>query len=310
MVETKTSSHLDVLTQKNLLIFTGALGLLFIGGIIIFGLNVLLMGAVSYAVALVVEYAFSKVRKRPLDKAWFVTPMVFTLLMPPTSPWWLVLIGSFFGVFFGKAVFGGTGKYIFNPAAVGVLFLMISFPNEMLTQWLNPQTGDIITRTPILDLKLNLFNYKFTDLLIGNVPGAVGETMSAAIIVLGLVLIALKIIDWRIPLTFVVTVFVATFVGGLIDADSFYAAHYAIFTGGLLFSAFFVATDPVAAPVKPWGRVVFGIGLGLLTVIIRHYSAFYEGVIFAVIIMNATSGLIDNWRQPKEGESEQKEVEA
>lgn len=300
MTESKTSSHLDVLTQKNLWIFTGALGLLLIGALIFFGFNVLLIAVISYVTAFIVEHAFSKVRKKPLDRAWFVTPMVFTLLMPPTAPWWLVIIGSFFGVFFGKAVFGGLGKNVFNPAVVGILFLTISFPNEMLTQWLNPKTGVIGSRTPILELYIGGFDYTLTDLLFGNVAGSIGETIRIAIIALGLFLILLKIIDWRIPLAFIGTVFVVNLVGGWLDPDTYRDPVYSIFVGSLMFAAFFVATDPVTAPIRSWGRVVYGIGLGLITVVIRTFAAFPEGVIFAVILMNGTSGLIDDWRKPKE----------
>lgn len=300
MVDKNTSSHLDVLTQKNIIIFTSTLGVLFLGGLIIFGWNVLLIGAVSYLVAFIVEFSFAKVRKRPLDKTWYVTPLVFALLMPPTASWWVVMIGSFFGVFFGKAVFGGTGKYIFNPAVVGVLFLVVSFPNEMLTKWLNPQTGQIITRTAIQDLKIGMFNYKFTDLLLGNVAGAVGETIAIAIILLGIFLIALRIIDFRIPLAYIGTVFAFTFIGNILDPNTFKDPYLSIFAGSLLFGAFFLATDPVTAPIRPWGRIIYGVGLGILTVIIRVFSAYPEGVIFAVIIMNAFSGLIDNFNNQDE----------
>lgn len=309
MAEQHTSSHLDVLTQKNLLIFTGALGFLVLGALIIFGWNVLLIVAVSYVAAIIVEYAFAKIRKRPMDRAWFVTPMVFALLMPPTAPWWLVMIGSFFGVFFGKAVFGGLGKNVFNPAIVGALFLTISFPNEMLTQWLNPQTGIISTSTPLIALNRGVgFDYTLMDLLIGTVPGTIGETFRIAIIALGILLIVMKIVDWRIPVAFIGSVFLLTLIGGLIDPVVFKDPVYSIFVGGLLFGAFFVATDPVTAPIRPWGRVIYGVGLGLITVIIRNFAAFPEGITFAIIIMNATSGIIDNWKQPKE--QVEKEVKA
>jgi RnfABCDGE-type electron transport complex D subunit len=309
MAEQKTSSHLDVLTQKNLLIFTCALAFLMIGALIIFGWNVLLVVAVSYVVAFIVEYAFAKFRKRPIDRAWFVTPMVFALLMPPTAPWWMVMIGSFFGVFFGKAVFGGLGKNVFNPAIVGALFLTISFPNEMLTQWLNPSTGIISTSTPLIALNRGVgFDYSLMDLMIGMVPGTIGETFRIAIIALGVLLILMKIVDWRIPLAFIGSVFLITLLGNFIDPVTFKDPVYSIFVGGLMFGAFFVATDPVTAPIRPWGRVIYGVGLGVITVIIRNFAAFPEGVIFAIIIMNATSGLIDNWKQPKE--SNEKEVEA
>src|SRR5690554_6210282 len=308
MVEAKTSSHLDVLTQKNLLIFTGALGLLSIGAMIIFGLNVLLILAVSYVTAYIVEHAFSKVRKRPINHGWFVTPMVFALLMPPTSPWWLVMIGSFFGVFFGKAVFGGFGKNVFNPAVVGILFLTISFPDKMLTEWLNPVTGMIGGSTPISTLYRSGFNYTVTDLLFGMVPGTAGETIRIAILLIGIVMIALKIVDWRIPLTYIETVFAISLVFWLLDKNANANPVYALLVGNLLFGAFFLATDPVTAPIRPWGRVIYGVGLGIITIVIRMYAGFPEGVIFAIILMNATSGLIDNWKQPVE--ETQEEVEA
>lgn len=310
MAEAITSSHLDGLTQKKLLIFTGALGVILIGAIIIFGWNVLLVTAVSYATALIVEHAFAKIRKKPLDRSWFVTPLVFALLMPPTSPWWLVMIGSFFGVFFGKAVFGGFGKNVFNPAVVGILFLMISFPNEMLTQWLNPQTGDVITSTPVLNLYLGFgFNYTHINLLVGTVPGAIGETFRIGIIVMGILLIVLKIADWKIPLAFIGTVFVIQLVAWLINPTDNVDPVLSILVGNILFVAFFLATDPVTAPERPWGRVIYGVGLGVLTVIIRIYAAFPEGTIFAIILMNAMSGLIDNWKQPKEDAEEVSEEE-
>lgn len=300
MNEEKKSTHLDVLTQKNLIILTSSLGIILIGATIIFGWNVLLIASISYATAFIVEIAFAKIRKRPLDFAWYVAPMVFALLLPPTSPWWMVMIGSFFGIFFGNSVFGGTGKNIFNPAVVGVLFLTISFPNEMLTKWIDPTTGIIGTSTPLSSLyRGSGFTYSFKELLFGSVPGATGETFRIAILVLGIALIILKIIDWRIPLSFLATIFLLNLVGRWIDPGSFVDPLYSLFVGSVLFTAFFIAPEPVTAPIRPWGRVIYGVGIAIITVIIRSYTAFPEGIIFAVILMNATSGLIDGWSEGK-----------
>src|SRR5690606_1285908 len=160
--------------------------------------------------------------------------------------------------FFGKNVFGGFGKNVFNPAVVGILFLTISFPNEILTRWLNPQTGQIITQTPVLNLYLGFgFNYTHMDLLLGVVPGTVGETIRIAILVLGIVLIALKIVDFRIPLAYIGTVFLISLVAWLINPTDNVDPVFALLVGNLLFGAFFLATDPVTAPIKPWGRVIY-----------------------------------------------------
>ncbi len=299
--------HVNVPTNRNLLLFTGSLTVLLIAATVIFGFYVLAIAAVSYAVAITIEGLFARFRKRKLDAAWMVTPLVLALLMPPTAPLWLVAIGSGFGVFFGKSIFGGLGRNVFNPALVGYLFVLISFPVQMTTQWLDPLQPDLITTaTPLISLRSGVgFDYTLWQLLMGNVPGTLGETFRLGILVLGLLLIILKVIDWRIPLAFIGTVFVVTLVGSWID-DTFYTFRdpfMSLFVGGLMFGAFFVATDPVTAPVRPWGRVCYGIGIALITVVIRSTIGFPEGVTFAIIIMNAVTPLIDNWRHTPDGET-------
>lgn len=296
MTQSGQTLHADVLTQKNLLIFTGFLGILLIAATVIFGWYVLAIAAVSYAVSITIELIFAKIRKKKLDMSWMVTPLVFALLMPPTAPLWMVAIGSGFGIFFGKSIFGGLGKTVFNPALVGVLFVQISFPAFMATMWLDPVTDIVSAVTPLISLGRGLpFDYSFTDLLFGMIPGTLGETFRLGIIVLGLGLIALKIADWRIPLFFIGSVFLLTWIGHLFDPTTFKDPLLSIFTGGIMFGAFFVATDPVTAPSKSIGKMIYGFGLGFLTVLIRNFAAFPEGVTFSVIIMNAISPLIDNW---------------
>ncbi|MBE0701286.1 MAG: RnfABCDGE type electron transport complex subunit D [Acholeplasmataceae bacterium] len=284
-----------------MLIFASFLVVLLIAAIVIFGFGVLLIAGVALATGVAIEFLFAKIRKKEMDViSWLISPLILTLFMPATAPWWLILIATFFGVFFGKAVFGGHGKNVFNPAVVGVLFATISFPAQMNTSWINPQTGVISATTPLTILNRGLaFDYSIMDLLLGNVAGALGETFRLGIIILGLILVVLKIADWRIPTFYIGSVFLMTWMGGLIAPESFRDPVLTLFVGGVLFTAFFVATDPVTLPIQPSGRIIFAVGLAFFTVLIRNFSAFPEGVIFAIILMNAIAPLIDQWVEPK-----------
>lgn len=297
MTETMTSVQNDALLKKNTYIFTGALAILLIVAAFIFGWYVLAIAAVSYAASFIVEILFSKFRKKELDYGWMVTPLLIALLMPPAIPLWTVGIAAFFGVFFGKNIFGGSGKYIFSPALVGYLFVLISFPAQMATAWIDPQTADLFTGAT----SLNLFNrglpigYNMFDLLMGNTIGTLGETFRLGIIVIGILLMVLKVSDWRIPLSYLGSFFVITGIAFLIWPDSIGKDPVlSLLLGSILFGAFFIAIDPVTAPVTGKGRIIYGIGLGLLTFIIRNFGTFHEGVTFTIIIMNAISPLIDN----------------
>lgn len=313
MTVSNSSVKNDVPSQKNTYIYTGALLILLIASVVIFGFYVLAVAAVSYGVALIIEYVFAKLRKRPFDKEWMVTPLLLTLLMPPAVPLWLVGIASFFAVFFGKSIFGGSGRYLFTPALVGAVFVLISFPSYMAINWVDPVTDIVGGATPLMNLNGNVtpYPYGILQLLMGNVPGSIGETFRLGIIVLGMLLIVLKIADWRIPTVYIGTFFVLTaifyyifpeFVNGRgipYGKDPFVS----LFVGGLLLGAFFIAIDPVTAPMQPKGRIVYAIGLGFLTFLIRNFGTFQEGVTFSILIMSAISPLIDGWT------SKQKKVE-
>ncbi len=294
MIETKTNAYHTTLTSRNLLMLTIALGVLLFAGAIIFGFYVLLVAAVAVAAAGLVELLFSSVRKIDFDYFWFITPLIFTLLLPPSIPLWIAGVGSFFGYFFGKSIFGGAGKTVFNPALVGILFVTISFPQFILTAWLDPVTGVIGTQTPLSLLNSgNVFTYTMSDLFFGYTPGTIGETFRIGILVLGLLMMALRVTDWRIPVGILGTVFIVTLLGYYILPSQFADPYYSLFVGSVLFVAFFVATEPVSAPKKPWGRLYYGIGIGLLIVLIRNFGTFPEGTVFAVILMNAVGALFD-----------------
>lgn len=281
-------------------ILTASLAILLVLGAVYFGPNVLVLAFWAYVATLGVELTFSKIRKKPLGKSWLVTPLVFVLLLPPTVPVWLVIIGSAFGTFFGKSVFGGEGKNIFNPAIVGLLFVTISFPVFMNTRWASPFDGVIGTSHPLIVLNgSGPFNYTFNELLFGLTPGTIGEGFRLVILALGAFLIVIKIIDWRVPLFYIGSVFVLTFLGNTFMPSAFPDAVTSLFVGALLFGAVFVASDPVTMPVSAKGRIYYGLGLGALTVLIRNFAAFPEGLIFSVIIMNAIAPLLD--KQESEG---------
>ncbi len=320
MSETQKSLHDDVLTMKNMLILTTALVILLIAGLVRFGPYVLAIAVVALASSILVEWAFAKIRKKDLGTSWMVTPLIFTMMLPVTAPLWMVAVGSAFGTFFAKGLFGGHGKNIFNPAAVGIIFITVSFIREMTQSWFNPRVAGgwfepgkdygidaVSAATPLNPGAGNLMDYSLIDLLMGNMPGAIGETFRLGIIVLGIVLILLKIIDWRIPVFYLGTVFVFNGIGHLLSSETFIDPVRALLVGGVMFGAFFVATEPVSAPFSLKGKMIYGIGLGILTVLIRTYGSFMEGVVFAIVIMNAISPLLDSWKRTKAPESEKTE---
>jgi electron transport complex protein RnfD len=308
MILSHTALPKETLSLRTMLIFTGALGVLLLAATIIFGWYVLAIAAVSYVFSFGVEYGVNKARKKPLDNGWMVTPMVFALLMPPTAPLWMVAIGSTFGTLFGKMLFGGLGKNLFNPALVGVLFITFAFPVLMNTEWLNPVTNLISSSTPISLLQAkggSLGSFTYTQLLLGNVPGVLGETFRLGIIVLGITLIALKIIDWKLTVPLIATVFLLNLIGIILFPGSNFKDPIAsLLVGGLMFYSVFIVTDPVTAPYQPIAKILYGIGVGILTVVIRNFATWPEGLIFAVIIMNAVAPMLDslkiNERKPME----------
>lgn len=310
MTQVHSSANMSVPSQKNLLILTGSAGILVIAATIIFGWKVLQFALVSYVISFIVEILFAKFRKKKLDVGWYVTPMFFTLLLPPLLPLWMASVGAAFGVFFGKAIFGGTGKTIFNPALVGILFLYVTFPIQLTQEWIVPTIDLVAGATPLKALGgTGEFYYTIRSLLLGNQNGSVGETFRLGILLLGIGLIVLKVSNWRIPLSYLGTVFIIQLVGNQLNPTLFKDPVLSLLTGGLLLGAFFFATDTTTAPKTSRGMLLFGLGLGVLTVMIRVYATFVEGVTFSIIIMSAVSPLLDKAPKEiitKEGESNEK----
>jgi RnfABCDGE-type electron transport complex D subunit len=262
-----------------------------------FGIHVLWMIIVSYVVGGVVEVTFALIRKREIEEGFLVTGLIFPLILPPTLPLWAVAIGAFFGVFFGKEIFGGTGRNIFNPALVGRLFITMAFPEIMSSRWQVPLTDAITSATP-----LTLYNSGGTltavnELLFGvglqTGAGSMGEVLRIGIIPGGNFLILTKVTDWKIPTFYILTVAVFSWILNMVTPQVA-PPVFQLLSGGLLFGAFFMATDPVTTPYTRMGKVIFGIMCGVLTVLIRGFAGYAEGVMFSIILMNGMTPLIDH----------------
>ncbi len=310
MNETTAPVHINTPTEKKLWLWTGFLGVLLLAAVVIFGPYVLFIALTSYVVALIIEWAFAKSRGMKIDRAWMITPMIITLMLPPIIPLWIAGVATGFGVFFGKAIFGGHGRTVFNPALVGVLFVLISFPSQLNTQWFEPKDhGPLMPSTenighPDFDVENDAVsspallripgNYTTGDFLLGRTAGAVGETFMIGIITLGIGLMLLKVFDWRVPLALLGTMVVLTLIMNLVGTG-YPSPVTSLLVGSATFAAFFVAPDPVTSPIKSWGKVVYGIGAGILIFLIRYEAAAVDGVVFGLIIMNAITPLIDSW---------------
>lgn len=283
-------------TSPSMIRLNFALLLLVLAGSLIFGMNVIFLALVSVVSSLVMEIIFAFFRDKQIDEAWLMNPLVFVLLIPSTLPIWMAAVGAVFAVFFAKLVFGGYPKYIFNPAVVGVIFLTISFPQFMNSQFLNPITDVIGNALPVI-----LFNnggdvlatYPLMNLLTGMNPGFIGEVSRGLIVILGFLLVVTKTIDWKAPLAFLLSMFGLAYAGFFFGIEGFNEPYIALLVGNVMFASFFLVTDKPTLPVRTLSRFIYGFLFAFFTILIRVYSAWPEGVLFALIIVNTLSPLID-----------------
>ncbi|MDD4938881.1 MAG: RnfABCDGE type electron transport complex subunit D [Candidatus Omnitrophica bacterium] len=268
-------------------------------GVIIFGLNALTVMILGILSALVTEWLMQLLAKRRitiLDGSAFLTGLLLAYNLPPGVPLWLPAAGSFFAIAIGKQVFGGLGQNIFNPALVGRVFLMASWPKYMTT-FTKPLNFDAVTSaTPLAVLRESgvIENISYLDLFLGRRGGCIGEVCILALVAGALFLFWKGYISWHIPVTYtaVFAAFVYAFGGdGLFRGDWFF--H--ILTGGLILGAFFMATDYVTSPLTRKGQVIFGAGCGILTAVIRLWGGYPEGVSYAILMMNAATPIIDRF---------------
>lgn len=274
-----------------------------IAGIVFFGWRALLTILVSVASCVLFEYLFQKATKQKVvisNLSAAVTGLLLALVCPPTIPWWMIVIGSACAIIIAKGLFGGIGSNVFNPALTGRAVLFISFPSVMGARWLEPHTVDAISSATVLSsLKSGAVDsIDYLQYFLGNRAGCIGETSILLILISFIFLLAARIIDWRAPLTMVLTVVLGAFISGLAKSGSLLGAGKEVLinllTGGLLFGATFMVTDYATTPVTKPGRLVFGAGCGLITFLIRRFGGYPEGVMFSILIMNAIAPFLNN----------------
>ena len=286
-----------------------------------FGLGSIIVTATSVAACVFFEWAISKYilkqeRMTILDGSAALTGLLLALNLPSNLPIWIILIGALFAIGVAKMTFGGLGHNIFNPALVGRCALLVAFPAQMTSwplpgQWLH-YTDAVTGATPLALMQeavrsgdMNIlaqlpdsFSLLFADISLNGGAGAIGEICDLALIVGLIFMLWRKIITWHIPVSILGTVFV--FAGLLHIANPIYAApDVVILSGGLMLGAIFMATDYVTSPMTPKGQIIYGIAIGFLTIIIRNWGAYPEGMSFAILIMNAFTPLINNYSKPK-----------
>lgn len=352
--------NIDIKRYMILVIF--ALMPAVIAATIFYGPRVIAIIMVSYIAGAAVEVIFAMIRKHDIHEGFLITGLIFPLVLPPTTPLWVVAVGVVFGTMFGKEMFGGTGRNIFNPALVGRLFITIAFP-AIMTTWQAPfdygmeidaktvatplgaymsTAGGGVVNPDVVEAKdkqvlftsaaavkkcttnpesefegakvycLGEGAYKkaskakmlaesevepllsYSDLLIGKEPGSMGETCRIAIILGGIFLIIAKVSSWRTVVSYLASAFVFAAIGHHFLPGRIAPAGFQLLAGGMLFGAFFMATDPVTSPFTRAGKYAAGVSCGVLTVLIRAFGATVEGVMFSIVVVNAFTPLIDH----------------
>lgn len=275
--------------------------------ILLFGNKAMVTIMVAIFSAMVAEYACNKIMKTGLtvdDGSAILTGLLLALTLPPSFPIAGTALGAVVAIVFGKQVFGGLGNNIFNPALLGRAFLQASFPVK-ITTWTLPAfaASDAVTgATPLGLFKFGHMTEVATNLkplLLGNVGGCIGETSAIALLIGGIILVALKYADWRIPLSYIGTVLVFSGALWLIDPSVYPNPVFMLLSGGLILGAFYMATDMVTSPVTPKGTWIYGIGMGVVLVVIRIWGGLPEGVMYSILFMNGLVPLLNRWTRPK-----------
>lgn len=273
-------------------------------GIYFFGLQALILIAVSIIASVFFEWLYQKLLKKPVtisDLSAVVTGLLLAMNLPANAPIWVPIVGAAFAIIFAKQLFGGLGQNFINPALAGRAFLLASYPTEM-TSWTAPVgfsgADAAAVATPLATLKTGAMpDASLTDVILGtNIGGCIGETCAVALIIGGIYLLVKHVISWRIPVLYILTVFVLT---AAIGRKGLRVPVYEIFTGGLMLGAFFMATDYASSPVTPKGQIIFAIGCGIITTLIRIFGGYPEGVSYSILIMNLAVPLIERFTEPK-----------
>ena len=270
-------------------------------GVFSFGWRALVVVLISVASCVLFEGLFQKLTKRTLmitDLSSVVTGLILGLSLPPQVSFWVPVAGAFFAIVIAKQLFGGIGKNLVNPALAGRVFLSLCWPEEMI-RFVNPETDVISYATPLLSLKERTIpDSSIFDYVLGSYAGAIGEVSALALAIGGVYLLIRRVITWHVPVAFLGTAAVLFFFLPRVEEENLNFALFSIFTGSLLFCAIFAANDFSTTPVTNGGRLLFGVGCGLITVFIRYFGAYPEGAAYAVLIMNLFVPLLERCTIP------------
>ncbi len=337
LLHTPSSPHIHAPINVRTLMFRVIAALLpgLVATIYFFGWGIAIQFTIALWTALICEGAMLFLRKRSLkvfltDFSAVVTALLLVFAIPPLAPWWITVTGTAFAIIVAKHLYGGLGYNPFNPAMVGYVMLLISFPLEM-TSWLAPQNLGVYNlyftealeaifsgqqpvalkldamsmATPLDTIKTQLSQSitigetQQTISIFGDFGGLGWEWVDNWFLLGGFWLIYKKVIDWRIPLAMLGSLFVMALIFYLGDQDSYSSPMFHIFSGAAILGAFFIATDPVSAATTPKGRLLFGAGVGILTYVIRTWGGYPDGVAFAVLLMNMAAPTLDYYTQPR-----------
>lgn len=281
-----------------------------IASIYFFGWRSLAITVVSLMAGVFAEWLFKRSTNKPVTEAVWVSAVLYAMTLPPATPYWIAAVGMIFGIIFGKEVFGGFGKNVFNPALVGRAFVYVCFPLELATTWSynlagqnggfggffaysSPLVDAVTTATPMLLFRSEGQYETWLSLFLGNVSGSLGETSALLILLAGAYLIYTKTADW--------VNIASTLIGFILCNSLFFALgvpsvpppFLGLVSGGILFGAVFMATDPISSPKTKEAKWVYGLLIGSLTVVIRGFTLFAGGVMFAILIANTFGPLLD-----------------
>ncbi len=269
-------------------------------GIYYFGLRALILIVAAIISAVFFEWLYEKITKKPVtinDLSAVVTGLLLAMNLPASAPVWVAIVGSAFDIIFAKQLFGGLGQNFINPALAGRAFLLASYPTEMTT-WVVPNglAADAATyATPLAQLKNGALDASLKQLVMGQVGGTIGETCAIALIIGGIYLLYKHVISWKIPVIYIATVFILF---AVIGRHGMRMPLQEIFAGGVMLGGIFMATDYASSPVTPKGQVIFAVGAGLLTYLIRTFGGYPEGVSYSILIMNCCVPLIERFTEP------------
>ena len=294
--------------QKNMLYVVLALLPAYLVALYYFGVGALAVSVIAIASCIGFEAFIQrfvlKTKVSISDGSAALTGLLLAMNLPSNLPWWMVIIGSMAAIGLGKMCYGGLGNNLFNPALVGRVFLLISFPAAMTT-WPIPEPFSMAymdaqtAATPLSFMKFDQMLPPILTTLIGNEGGSMGEVSAIALLLGGIFLLWKKVITWHIPVSILATVAVFTGIMHLVDPMTYENPLWHLCSGGLLLGAIFMATDYVTSPMTTRGQLLYGVGIGLITVVIRLWGSYPEGVSFAILLMNAATPLIDKYILPK-----------